>query len=149
MAKIFSVSITGKDKHLKLLKNINYPVFRGCYLSTPVPYAELKHIVQESKYAQASLWSVWLYRRKPRFYRHHMVSMDKESLCLDRVLHSPDIKMNQTVKSAFYSHKRFFYTRGMGGQRKSPPHPTGNRMRRALFSAPCGARTHDLRIKSP
>ena len=36
----------------------------------------------------------------------------------------PDIKMNQTVKSAFYSHKRFFYTRGVGGQRKSPPHPT-------------------------
>ena len=33
--------------------------------------------------------------------------------------------MNQTVKSAFYSHKRFFYTRGVGGQRKSPPHPTG------------------------
>ena len=57
--------------------------------------------------------------------------------------------MNQTVKSAFYSHKRFFYTRGVGGQRKSPPHPTGNRMRRALFSAPCGARTHDLRITRP
>ena len=57
--------------------------------------------------------------------------------------------MNQTVKSAFYSHKRSFYTRGVGGQRKSPPPPTGNRMRRALFSAPCGARTHDLRITRP
>ena len=33
--------------------------------------------------------------------------------------------MNQTVKSAFYSHKRSFYTSGVGGQRKSPPHPTG------------------------
>ena len=55
--------------------------------------------------------------------------------------------MNQTVKSAFYSHNAPF-TR-WEGREKARRIRQVYRMRRALFGAPCGARTHDLRITRP